>query len=115
MAHVHEVREPVTTGIGPAIFAARLVHFVFGVIIALLIMRMVFLLLGANQGNAFVDFIYSASGVFATPFYGIFAYTPSYGVSVFEVSSLVAIIVYTLISWGLGYLLTLGSGHRSEV
>ena len=115
MAHVHEVREPVAVSVGPAVFAARLIHFIFGFIIASLLIRMVLLLLGANQGNAFVDFIYSISGVFAAPFYGIFAYTPSYGASVLEVSSIVAVIVYALVSWGLVSLVTLGTHPRSEV
>lgn len=115
MAHTHEMREPVTTGVGPAVFAARAIYFVFGVIIAFIVLRMVMLLFGANQANAFVDFVYSVSSVFVAPFFGIFAYTPAYGVSVFEVSSLMAIIVYILLCWGLVTLVTMGSRHRTEV
>ena len=115
MAHVHEVREPIAPTVGPAVLAARAIYFIFGVIIAFIVLRMVLLMLGANQGNAFVDIVYDISAVFVAPFHGIFAYTPSYGVSVFEVSSLFAIVVYALVCWGLTTLVTLGSRHRTEV
>lgn len=86
---------------------ARLVWWVVGVIIALLALRMLLQLLAANQGSAFVDFIYGISGFFAAPFFGMFSYTPAYGSSTFEVSTLVAIIIYALVGWGIGRLLTL--------
>ncbi len=89
----------------------RVVWYIVGVIVALLALRFVLLLLGANQGNGFVDFIYGLSGVFASPFYGIFSYQPSYGQSTFEVSTLVAIAVYVLVGWGIAKLTTLGSAR----
>lgn len=113
MATVHEVREPVTTS--PAIVAARAIYFIFGVIIAFIVLRMLFMLLAANQSNGFVEFVYSVSGAFVAPFFGIFGYTPTYGASVLEVSSIVAIVVYALICWGLVTLVTLGSRHRADV
>jgi hypothetical protein len=87
--------------------AVRIVWFIVGFIVALLLIRMALLLLGANQGNAFVDIVYGLSGIFAMPFYGIFNYTPAYGNSVFEVSSLVAVVIYLLIGWGIAKALTL--------
>jgi hypothetical protein len=115
MATVHEVRQPVTASVGPSVFAARAIYFVFGVIIAFILLRMILLLLAANQTNAFVDFVYSVSAVFVAPFFGIFSYTPAYGASVFEVSSLVAVVVYALLCWGLVALVTLGTHNRAEV
>ncbi len=115
MATVHEVRQPAAAGVGPAVFAARAIYFVFGIIVAFIVLRMVLLLLAANQSNAFVDFVYSVSGLFVAPFFGIFAYTPAYGASVFEVSSLVAVIVYALLCWGLIALVTMGSRDTTEV
>lgn len=113
MAEVERVTEVRETGTERSpIVAARVVHWVFGVIIAFIIVRLVLMLLAANQGSAFVDFIYAISGIFVAPFYGIFNYTPVYGSSVFDVSALVAIIVYALISWGLGNLFTIGSRGR---
>jgi hypothetical protein len=116
MAHVREVREPVlTSGASPSVVAARVIYFIFGVIIAFVLLRMILLLLAANQANAFVDFVYSVSGIFVAPFFGMFGYTPTYGASVFEISSLVAVVIYILLCWGLVTLVTLGTRHRDEV
>lgn len=92
-----------------SVVAERVVWYIVGFIVALLALRLVLQLLGANQGNAFVDFVYGLSGIFAAPFFGMFSYTPSYGVSYFEVSTLVAILIYTLIGWGISKLFTLNS------
>lgn len=96
---------------GGAVIAKRTVYYVAGFIIALLALRIIFLLLAANQGSPFVDFIYGISGFFAAPFFGIFSYEPSYGKSVLELSSIVAIIVYALAVYGLGKLFTLTSSR----
>ena len=93
------------------VVASRVVWYIVGFIIIMLVLRMVLLLLGANDNNAFVGFVYAISGVFAMPFYGIFSYQPAYGQSIFEVSSLVAIIVYALIGWGIAKLVTLNSAR----
>ena len=85
----------------------RIIYYLAGVIITLLALRMVLLLLAANQGSPFVDFVYGLSGMFAWPFYGVFSYQPVYGQSVFEVSTLVAIVIYALVAVGLAKLFTL--------
>lgn len=94
-------------------FLARLVWYITGVILALLALRIIFQLLGANEDNGFVSFIYGLSGFFATPFFGMFSYEPSYGVSYFEVSTLVAMVIYALIGYGLARLFTLNSRDAS--
>ncbi len=101
-----------TDDVPAVIVAVRVIYYVFGVIAVLLALRVLLLLLAANQGNGFVDFIYGLAGFFAAPFYGIFNYEPSYGQSTFEISSVVAIIVYLLIAMGLAKLVTLGSRHQ---
>ena len=92
----------------------KVVWWIAGVIIALLALRVILLLLAANQGAPFVDFVYGLSGIFAWPFFGIFGYTPAYGQSVLEVSSIFAIIVYALIAWGIAKLATIGS-NRTDI
>lgn len=103
-------RESVSTSsrVDGGVIARRVVYYLGGVIIALLALRVVLLMLGANQGSAFVDFVYVVSGFFAAPFHGIFNYQPAYGASIFEVSTLVAIVVYALLTVGIGRLFTLG-------
>jgi hypothetical protein len=86
---------------------ARIIWFVAGIIITLLALRFVFMLLGANRGNGIVDLIYTLSYPLAAPFFGIFNYTSRYGISQFEVSTLVAIALYALIAWGLARLVTI--------
>ena len=100
-----------TTQADGRVVASRVVWYIVGFIIVLLVLRLVLLLLGANDNNAFVGFVYALSGVFAWPFYGIFSYQPAYGQSVLEVSSLVAIAVYALIGWGISKLFTLNSAR----
>jgi K+-sensing histidine kinase KdpD len=102
-------RESVTTAIkvDAGVIARRIVYYFVGVITALLALRIVLLLLAANEGSAFVDFIYALSGLFAMPFYGMFNYQPSYGQSVFELSSIVAIVVYLLVGVGIAKLFSL--------
>lgn len=93
------------------VIAQRAVWFIVGFIAVVVALRFVLLLLGANKEAGFMDFIYSLSGVFVAPFVGIFG-EPTYGRSVFEVSSLLAIVVYLLIGWGIAKLLTITRPHE---
>ena len=95
--------------VGSGVVIRRAIYYIFGIIIALLILRLILLLLAANQGAPFVDFVYNLSAVFAWPFFGIFSYQPTYGQSTLEISTLIAILVYALLAMGLGRLFTLGS------
>ncbi|MDX2775914.1 hypothetical protein PV379_00905 [Streptomyces caniscabiei] len=95
--------------------ARRIVYYVLGVVVTFLLLRMVLLLLAANQGSWFVDFVYAVGGFFAAPFFGVFSYEPVYGQSVFEVSSLVAIIVYSLLALGIAKLFTLTKTNDASV
>lgn len=98
--------------VSPQTMLARVVWFTIGLITVFIAVRIILLLLAANQGNGFVDFVYGVGAFFAAPFFGIFSYEPVYGSSVFEVSSLVAIIVYLLVGWGMVKLVTLGSSRQ---
>lgn len=102
-------RQSVTTAtkVDAGVVARHVVYYIAGVIVALLAFRIVLLLLAANQGSGFVDFVYALSGLFAMPFYGMFNYQPTYGQSVFEISSVVAIVVYALAAFGIAKLFIL--------
>lgn len=91
-----------------AILVRRIVWYITGIIIALLVLRLILLMLGANDNTSFVSFVYALSGFFAAPFFGIFSYQPTYGHFTFEVSTVVAIVVYALVGWGIAKLVTLG-------
>lgn len=81
----------------------QIISFVFGAVAVLLGVRFVLLLLGASQASPFVQAVYGLSGVFAMPFFGIFG-EPSFNSSVLEWASLVGIVVYLLVAWGLSKL-----------
>jgi hypothetical protein len=89
------------------------VYYVGGVIVALLFIRLLLQLLGANQGSDFVGFIYGLTGIFVAPFYGIFG-EPTFGQSHFETSTLVAIVIYSLLTVGIAKLISL-TRPREEV
>jgi hypothetical protein len=84
----------------------QVIYFVFGAINVLLVIRFVLLLLGASEESSFVNLIYGLSRAFILPFRGIFA-EPTLGTSVFEWASLVAMIVYSLIAYGLARMVEL--------
>jgi len=94
---------------------AKVIYLVGGVIIGLLAIRFVLALLGANPANAFANFIYSVSHPFAAPFFGLFSYDQTLGRSRFEFGTLVAIIVFALITWLLIRVATLGSRRQHPV
>ena len=91
---------------------ARVISLVGGVIISLLGVRFLLLLFGANPLNAFANFIYDVSRPFVQPFYGLFNYQPTFTRGHFELATLIAIIVYALLTILLVRLATIGT-HRT--
>lgn len=82
-----------------------IVYWIGGIIEALLGIRIVLSLLGANQGNPFAQFIYSITYPFVAPFYGLFSTTFQYGVSRVELEALTAMVVVALITWAIAGLI----------
>jgi hypothetical protein len=80
--------------------AAAVVGFIVGAVDILIAARFLGKLLGASSQSAFVHFIYQLSGVFVAPYKGIFGDTGT-NTNTFESASLVAIVVYAVIGWGL--------------
>ncbi len=74
------------------------IYLLFGILEGLLGIRFVLELLGANPAAGFAQFIYTITNPFLAPFVGLFG-TARSGGSVFDVSILVAILVYALIAW----------------
>jgi hypothetical protein len=95
----------------------RLIYFVFGALEILLVFRLLFKLAGASYGSYFVNFIYSLSGIFVAPFFGIFRSTTTTGIettAVLEPATMVAILVYAVVAWGIVSLVRILSGKREE-
>ena len=94
-----------------------LIYFLFGALEVFLAFRFILKLMGANSLNAFVGLIYGVTGIFILPFEGIFRRGFSQGTettSVFEPSTLVAIIVYALLAWGVVKLVRILSGEKQQ-
>lgn len=87
------------------IVAVRVVWYIAGVLLTLLGLRFVLALLGANAGSGFVSFVYSVTYPFVAPFFGIFGYDFTAGQARFEAYTLLAMLVYALIAWGVAKLL----------
>lgn len=92
---------------GPAAKLELLIYYLFGLLEALLAIRVVLSLLGANQGNGFASLIYNVTYPFVKPFFGLFGYTFQYGVSHLEIETIVAMIVYALVGAAIGRLMRL--------
>jgi hypothetical protein len=94
-----------------------LVYFFFGALEILLAFRFVLKLTGASLGNAFVGLVYGITGIFILPFQGIFHSGIAQGIettSVFESSTLIAIVVYAVVAWGIVKLLSVLSGEKQQ-
>ena len=89
----------VPAGPGGATVASRIVTFAFGILQALLILRIILLLLVANPGNDIVDFVFGITQPFVEPFVGMFSLdrVEADQGSVLDVAAIVALIGWTLI------------------
>jgi hypothetical protein len=91
------------------------VYYILGAIEIILVFRFVLKLLGASLASGFVRFVYSFGGVFISPFEGIFRRAVAPGVetaSVFEPATIVAMIVYAILAWGIVKLVRISSGEK---
>ena len=78
----------------------RIIWYLAGILLVLLGFRFILALFGANTTNSFANFIYESSHPFVSPFFSLFSYKQNYGVSHFEIYTLVA-------AWGLASLFNL--------
>ena len=86
--------------------AQRIIYYVFGIVQAFILIRFILKLLAANPSSPFTQIIYNISWVFVFPFNGV---VPNFtiGSTVFEWFSLIALVVYALISMALAKLIAL--------
>jgi len=89
----------VAAGPGGATVAARVVTFAFGILQALLIVRIILLLLIANPGNDIVSFVFNITQPFVEPFAGMFSLdrVKADQGSVLDIAAIVALVGWTLV------------------
>jgi hypothetical protein len=80
----------------------QIIWYIAGVLIALLLIRAVLAVLGANLENGFANFMYAVTDPLVAPFRGLLQVGEfQAGVSRLEVETLLAAAVYALITWGI--------------
>lgn len=84
-----------------AVRGVQAIYVVFGLVIALLVLRVLLKALAANPGAAFTSFVYAATAPLVAPFQGIFATPTASNGGVLEFSSVVAIVIYALAAWAI--------------
>lgn len=102
---------------GPMSLVKRIVSLLFGVLAVMIGLRILLLLIVANQSNAIVDFVYNVTEPLVAPFRGILSLdtvSPG-GASVFDVAALVALIGWLLIYALIMAILRLGDRNRATV
>ena len=80
--------------------ATQLIWLLLALLEAVLAMRVVFKLIGVNAANPFATLLYGFTHFFTAPFASLTG-APSAEGMVLEISTIIAMIVYLLIAWGL--------------
>ena len=78
----------------------QLIWLLFGILEALIALRIGLMLIGANPDSPIVALIYGFTNLFLFPFTGLIA-SPTAGNMVLELSSMFAMLIYGLIAWAM--------------
>jgi hypothetical protein len=90
----------------PLYRGTQIVWYILGIIEVILAFRFLLKLFAANPSAGFTSFIYTLSYPFAVPFVSVFGLTKVSG-SIFEWTTLLAMLVFGLVGWGIVKLLTM--------
>lgn len=91
----------------PLYRGTQVVWYVLSILEVVLLFRFVLKFLGANPGAGFTSFIYGVTYVFTAPFLTVFRITRIEG-SIFEWTTILAMLVYWIIALGIIKLLFMG-------
>jgi uncharacterized protein YggT (Ycf19 family) len=78
----------------------QVIWYILGFIEVLLAFRVVLRAIGANPNSGFTELVYALSGPFALPFRGV-VQSSTVGGGILEWSTLIAMVVYLIIAYGL--------------
>jgi len=78
----------------------QLVWLLFGILEALIGLRVLLKLIAANPNSPFAALVYSASSLFVWPFAGL-TRTPAAEGMVLDIPSIIAMFVYALVAWAI--------------
>ncbi len=91
----------------PLYRGTQIVWYIFYVIETILLFRFILKLIGANPGAGFTEFIYGLSYPFVYPFLYV-VQSPRIAGSVIEWTTLLAMLVYWVVAWGIVRLIVMG-------
>jgi hypothetical protein len=80
--------------------ATQIVWLLLGLLEAGLALRFVFKLIGVNAANSFATLVYNITSLFVAPFASLTG-APAAAGMVLEISTIIAMLVYLLIAWGI--------------
>lgn len=95
----------------------QMTYLILTFINGLLVIRFILSLFGANRSNGFADIVYTLSSPFVAPFRTLFSVDSRVGETGgrFEIESIIAIIVYSLLAWILIRAFAVGSRDSDAV
>jgi len=91
----------------PLYRGTQIVWYLLGLLELLLAFRFVLKLFGANADAGFTSFIYGVTYIFTAPFLSVFSISKVAG-SIFEWTTLLAMLVYWIIAFGIVKLFLMG-------
>ncbi len=95
------------SNVRPLYRGTQIVWYIFYVIETILLFRFALKLIGANPAAGFTQFIYAISYPFVAPFLAI-VNSPHVAGATLEWSTLIALIVYWVLAWGIVRLIVMG-------
>ena len=99
--HVHEehVVQNVNLEYRETVYkVSQIIWLLFGGLEALMGIRVILMLIGANPANGFTAFVYQLTQLFLWPFQNLIA-NPNFQNMTQDVTSIIAMIVYALLGW----------------
>ena len=78
----------------------QVVWLLLGLLETVIGLRVIFKLIAVNGANSFAALLYNVTNLFVAPFTSLVK-APASGGMVLEISSIIAMVVYLLIAWGL--------------
>lgn len=93
--------------IRPLYRTTQIVWYIFWAVETILLFRFLLRFIGANPSAGFTELIYALSYPFMAPFFAIVS-SPSIAGSVIEWSTLIAMLVYWVLAWGIIRLIVIG-------
>jgi len=80
--------------------ATQMIWLLLGLLEATIALRFVFKLIAVNAANPFAKLLYGVTNLFVAPFKSLVG-NPTFGGNVLEITSVITMLVYLLIAWGI--------------